>query len=120
MKQHFISGFSLLEILIALAIISGVMLAVIQYQTVHLTQIYQTYLKTQAIIQIESMLERLRANSSTSTRLREYNEWNSENLNLLPQGHGNYSCENKTQYCTVQVTWNAKGPQAAAISALVY
>jgi len=118
-KRIFSAGFSLLEVLVALIILSVVLFAIIQYQASALTHAYQNYLKAQALIQVESMLERLRANHSDGARLREYNDWNNENLALLPEGHGDYDCEGKANYCTVQVAWNSKGRQTLALGAII-
>ena len=118
-KRVLSSGFSLLEILISLVILSVVLFAIVQYQTSALTRTDQNYLKAQAVIQVESMLERLRANQSDEARLREYNEWNNEKINLLPEGHGDYDCDIKTHYCIVQLQWNTKGNQTLALGAVI-
>jgi len=100
-KQHAQSSFTLLEVLISMAIISIVILGLIKTETDNLTQSYQNFLQTLAIIQVHNLLEQLHAHHQASL-----NTWNEENKTLLPSGNGNYSCH--LLHCTVTLKWHIK------------
>ncbi len=110
-------GFSLIEVLIAWFILSVVLLGIVMFQTSMLKSIDQAYWRSVATVQLESMVERLRANPSPSARLRELAQWNMENSHLLPHGRGNYECH--FNICTVKLQWKEKNQQGLTIRALV-
>lgn len=110
-------GYSLIEVLIAWSIVSIVLLSMIVLQTKLLQQNYMSYLQSIAVIQVNSMLERLQVNQSTTMRQRELNEWNQQNVKLLPQGKGNYVCQNN--HCKITLWWHAEKSHQLSVTAIL-
>lgn len=79
-------GFSLLEILIALAILSVCLLGIVGLENAAFKRTYAAYLRSIAVIQINNMVERVRAGAAP-----ECSNWNAENKLLLPHGNGKCS-----------------------------
>ncbi|MDF1797450.1 MAG: prepilin-type N-terminal cleavage/methylation domain-containing protein [Coxiellaceae bacterium] len=113
------SAFSLLEVLLSITVFSVILLALMAWQLDLLRNSYQDYFRSVAIVQTQSMLERLRVNHSDSARQREYVLWNDINMNVLPQGHGDYSCRQFDHHCLVTLHWRAAGPQAYSLAARI-
>ncbi|MDF1654599.1 MAG: prepilin-type N-terminal cleavage/methylation domain-containing protein [Coxiellaceae bacterium] len=113
------SAFSLLEVLLATTLFSVVLLALMAWQLDLLRSNYRDYFRSVAIVQTQSMLERLRANHSDSARQREYVLWNDINGQVLLQGHGSYSCRSFDHHCLVTLHWWAAGPQAYSLAARI-
>ena len=80
-------GLCLLEILIALIILSICLLGISSLENAAFKRTYDAYLRSIATNQINDMVERLRAGVS-----EECNNWVEENKLLLP--HGNGKCSN--------------------------
>lgn len=74
-------GFSLLEVLIALVILSIGLLAIAKMQTLALRRDYSSYLYAVAISQLSSGNDHLLVHDS-------FYLWNMQNAKLLPQGLG--------------------------------
>lgn len=102
------SGFSLLEVLIAFALMTGVLLGFIVLQNSALNQVYNSYQQSMAVSQAEAMMERLRSSQSSPERTQLFNDWLQELSYFLPQGKGDYQCFPSGQ-CTVNVYWEAHG-----------
>ncbi len=96
-------GFSLLEVLIALLILSVGLLGVVGMQLSGIKYTDEAYFHSLATTQLSSMMERLRANHSSESRGREFQRWNTLNALLLPEGEGTYACQNDA--CTVDLRW---------------
>ena len=79
-------GFSLLEILIALAILSVCLLGIAGLENAAFKRTYDAYLRSLATTQINNMVERVRAGAA-----QECNNWVEENKALLPHGSGKCS-----------------------------
>ncbi len=116
---HRYHGFSLIEVLIALALMSGVLLGMISLQNVALSQVYSAYLQSVAMSQASSLLERFRANDSDAARDQEFNRWLQEIPYFLPQGSGEYRCSLRISPCEIQVNWQAHGSQTFSLSTLI-
>lgn len=114
----FTSGFSLIEVLVALAVLSIGLLGLAALQTTGLKFNHQSYERTQAVLQSYDMIDRIRANRSGTNRAinTTYNDslsatagtadctatsctgdelaqfdirqWNNANATLLNQGTG--------------------------------
>ncbi len=112
-------GFGLMEVLLALAISAVVMLVLVARQLDVMRYCYRDYFRSVAINQAQSMLERLRVNASDGARRREYVAWNTLNYQVLPEGHGSFSCRQFDHRCVVSLHWSASGPQAYSLSARV-
>ncbi len=109
-------GYSLLEVLVALAVLSVGVLGLAALQTTGLKLDHQSYLRTQATLQAYDMMDRIRANpteieaggfdnvglgyipggtsdcttSCTPAQLRDHDieQWAEANADLLPEGQG--------------------------------
>ena len=79
------NGFSLLEILIALTLLSFSTLSFLQQRAKINYLMQQAYDRHVALQQSLSFMERLHANSDVEYRTREVQEWHKENATLLPQ-----------------------------------
>ena len=79
-------GFSLIEVLLALFIISFGLLSIAALQTTALRRSYDSYLHSIAVTQLAAMFDRLQVGSIE----KESIIWNQVNAELLPQGQGNY------------------------------
>ena len=116
-------GFSLLEVLIAVLILSIGLLGLAALHATSLKSNHGSYHKTQAAILAYDMVDRLRVNrpqaingsynqlftegdkSGTSLADTDVNNWLASTANLLPSGDGEIACA-ATGICTVQVRWN--------------
>lgn len=110
-------GFTLIEILIAWAIVSSVLFSIIALQTHNARHLYHLYLQNIAIMQLDNMLERLRANRSVFVRERELALWNAQNQQVLPNGAGSYHCAH--HICIVRFHWIEEAPQQVALRSLI-
>lgn len=108
-------GFALIEVLVALLLLSLGLLGVAGLQLSALQHSQDAYLQSIADIQTLTLLERLRANKSPTARENELKLWNDLNAKLLPHGIGNYNCQG--DFCTVWVEWQTKKQQSVTLSA---
>lgn len=109
----------MLEVLIAMLILTVILLGVAKYQLDSLKYIRNSYLNSVALRQINNFFDRLMLSSTDSIRAQEYNRWNQNNLELLPQGHGTYQCHPVTHQCTVTLRWQLKSPHVLTLSKVV-
>lgn len=114
------AGFGLVETLIATALIAILFLPIMATQLWQARHCYQNYFRATAVLQAQSMLERLRANHSAEARTREYVNWNIWNQKFLPQGHGSYTCREYDHQCLVSISWWSGKKQAYALSAQIH
>lgn len=92
-----ISGFTLLEVLVSLVILSFVIVGFEAMQLYALHETRKAYYFSEGISQINSMIERLHTGLDVSTQI---NQWNDENRRVLPQGRGDV----KGQYPAYHIT----------------
>lgn len=90
-------GFSLLEVLIALIILSLGILSIAKLQTSSLVNSYNDYLYSIASEQIAAMFER----SQIGIANQELISWQQNVASLLPQGHGEYNANTHT----ISICW---------------
>jgi len=96
-------GFALIEVLVALAILSLGLLGIAGMQLSALRHSQDAYWHSLATTQLSSFFECLRVNRSGAARAKELERWNGLNARLLPQGIGKYKCANGS--CEVEVWW---------------
>lgn len=96
------TGFSLLEILIALFILSFSLLGIAALQTSALHHSQDAYLRSIAAVQVANMAERSLAEQVTTA---EINAWNTANATLLPEGTGIY--KSLTNYHRIIISWKS-------------
>ena len=101
------TGMALIEVLIAWAVLSTVLLSITVFQMESVRAVGRAYLRSVALVQVTSMLERLRANKTPASRLRELRRWNEENQHLLPHAEGSYRCD-RVQFCEVKLVWQER------------
>lgn len=85
--RDYVKGFSLIEVLVALCVLSVGLFGIASLQSVALRRNYDAYLHSIAVTQLASMFDRLQV----STPEKELSIWNRVNAKLLPQGKGEYS-----------------------------
>lgn len=95
------------ELNLAGFLLAVILLGMISAQVESLRLSRQAYDRTFAFIQLQNMLERLRANHSFTSRRRELEEWNANNMRLLSGSNGNYQCV--AQHCRVVFSWQSFG-----------
>lgn len=110
------SAFTLWEVLLASSLVAMILLGLMALHVEASRVNWQSYYRSVAVLQAESMLQRLRADTTPGSRTQAYVAWNEWNQRLLPNGHGRYDCYPLTQRCTVSLTWQAAGRQAYALS----
>lgn len=96
------SGFTLIEVLISLLLLSLILLGFDAIGVQTLRELRSGYYFVQAINQIHSMQERLRALGTHEGLNEQMKNWNKENSEVLPQGvgqvFGNYPAYSITIY----------------------
>jgi len=126
-------GFSLLEVLIAIIILSIGMLGLAALQAASLKTNHGAYHKTQATFFAYDMADRLRANRAvamagtynialaTDTPAAngnlpndDINDWLTNVNGTLPSGDGAITCDN-TGLCTIMVTWDVQREGGTAL-----
>lgn len=129
-----IEGFSLIEVLVALFVLSIGLLGLAALQTTAFKFNHQSYERTQAIIQAYDILDRIRANPAgknaglyntvssgyvfpsyqncmaltcTTTQMAEFDisEWNTTNASLLAEGAGQITTNASTSIRTITIQW---------------
>ncbi len=104
----FQSGFTLLEVLVAVFVLSLALLGMFSFEVVSLRHHYLAYQKSVAATQLASMIQRIKANPSRlSEEILRWNEWNKR---LLPDAQGGVSCTAKD--CNIQINWFYHGKQS--------
>lgn len=89
-RSHLQSGFSLLEVLVALVVLSIGLLGFAQAEIIALHHIQTAYWQSIAQLQMNALTERLRAChvlTDASCMSREITAWKTENGALLPAAH---------------------------------
>ncbi len=104
------SGFSLIEVLVSLLIISITLLGLTALMTNALRYSYDAYLESVAVNQLSSMAERLRATHGDALGA-VVADWNQENQQALPQGQGDVAPSNGTY--TLALGWQARHKASA-------
>lgn len=113
----FSSGFSLLEVLIAMLIMTTALMGVATLQALSLRGIQANGIRADATAQAEALLERFRANHSSAGWAQEFNGVQQQIMYWLPRGYCEYQC--LANLCTVSLFWEDHGPQSQKLSSLL-
>lgn len=104
-KKCYQAGFSLLEVLIALLILSISLLAFAQAELTALRGVQNAYFINVATLQNESLVERLRICEDQKTCIKqEIKQWQTEVSKILPQGKTKIDI-NGSQY-QIEIRWH--------------
>lgn len=129
---HHAAGFSLLEVLIALIVLSTAMLGLAAMQSTSYRFTYQARLHSQSVLRVADLVARMRANVvgaqhyvqtsipqsyprdcgagvCTAAQLAIYDlvRWQRRNTELLPEANGQVTGAAQLSEYTVTVTWRA-------------
>lgn len=110
--KKLISGFSLIEVLISLLILSVILLGFDTMQVKALRENENAYLFTVAENQLNSMAERLYANGVLSGAVIA--RWNEQNKLLLPHGKG--SITGSYPNYTIALFWGEKSTLSLGVA----
>jgi prepilin-type N-terminal cleavage/methylation domain-containing protein len=88
MNPNRFAGFSLIEVLVSLLLLSWIMLGFDATELYSLRQIRAAYYFNSAANQLDNMFERLRSKGIQADVQHEVQIWNLENKAVLPQGWG--------------------------------
>jgi Tfp pilus assembly protein PilV len=88
MSPKYILGFSLIEVLVSLLLLSFILLGFEAAEIYSLRAIRAAEYFNSATIQINNMSERLQIVAEQGSLLTQVAAWNSENNQVLPQGRG--------------------------------
>ncbi len=101
-------GFTLIEVLISLLLLSSILIGFDAFCIHSLRGIRNTFFFVQATNQVMSMEERLIALKNHAGIDEQIRIWNVENAKVLPQGFG--KVEGVYPQYTVQIFWGNKKP----------
>lgn len=108
------SGITMIEVLIAMGIISLVLLSLLIAELSMMQSINQSRLKTIATIQLMNFSEILLLHATSDVRRHAFHTWNKDNARLLPRGAGHYR-ELGNHQCEIQLDWFLKKRETASI-----
>jgi type IV pilus assembly protein PilV len=118
------SGISLIEMLIALLVLSFGLLGLAGLQALSLKNNQSAYLRSQATLVAYDVLDRIRARRSElmaadfSNTFSDagINGWADDVSSRLPGGKGTIACANRI--CTVTVSWSDSGSDGASTKSI--
>ncbi|MGB6976921.1 MAG: prepilin-type N-terminal cleavage/methylation domain-containing protein [Gammaproteobacteria bacterium] len=96
-------GFSLLEVLVSLFIISLGLLGIAGLEIIALRDTQESYWQSVAVTQLSSVFERFQANLANDKRNQECHLWQQSVSSLLPNASAECSCSSHT--CHAVLTW---------------
>ena len=100
------TGFSLLEVLISLVILSLGLLTLAQLQLTALKYNQQAEWHSKAIFLANARLEQLHASHSVSTADSQQ-DWLNQLAKTLPAGTGSTNCQGDPTLCSVHIRWDS-------------
>lgn len=128
------NGFSLIEMLLAVLILSLGMLGIAGLQTVGLRNNNNAYLRTQANLLAYDIVDSMRANrdaalgddydmtlggtvpTADAIATADLTAWAANLAAVLPSGQGAVDCDDTTDVCVITVNWVEVGTGGAATS----
>jgi len=104
------SGFTMIEVLVALLILLIGLLGVVGMQYLSLKQVNNSQLRSQAAIHAQTMVELIRANNNTALDSSEFDEWEAELVQDVPTAEGDvtFATNGGVTTATVTITWDER------------
>ena len=118
------SGVSMIEVLIAILISVIGLFSVTKMQLNAVSNTHSAYLRSQAAVSANAMVDQLRANSSAALNgdydlaltasaptsggleVADLTQWRSDLAAILPSGVGSVACVSATETCNLVVQWD--------------
>lgn len=88
MPKKSIIGFTLIEVLVSLMLLSLILFALEAMEIVSICENQASYFLSLATVRLQSMTEKLRIIKHESVLALQMAKWNEENQQVLPNGHG--------------------------------
>jgi type IV pilus modification protein PilV len=114
-----IAGFSFLEVLIALMIMTSAFMGILHLQTLALQQVHASYYQNMAAFEAQALMERLRAEPSAAGFGQELTLAEPDIENCLPAGRGDYQCAGIPIACTASIFWQDHGEHNFTLSSFL-
>lgn len=102
------SGFTLIEILVALLILLIGLLGVMGMQYLSLKQVNNANLRSQVALHAQTMIERIRANEDSALDSSQVDAWKAELVSDVPTANGTVTFDSGAGTATVTVTWDER------------
>lgn len=118
------SGLSMIEVLIAILVSVIGLFGVMKMQLSAVSNTHSAYLRSQAAVVSNAIVDQLRANSgaalsgaynmtltaspptSGGLEVADLTQWRADLAAILPSGGGSIACVSATQICTLVVQWD--------------
>lgn len=107
--QRNMAGFTLLEIMIALFILSVGLLGMARMETLSLRYQKDDLFRTIASLQINNLLEEVQVNSKERYQAERVALWRTTTTQLLPRGEGEIQTNGQRQ--TINIRWRSYEPE---------
>lgn len=104
------SGFTLIEVLVALLILLIGLLGVVGMQYLSLKQVNNSQLRSQVAIHAQTMVERIRANDNDPLTTADVGTWEAKLVQDVPTADGSvaFATNSGVTTATVTITWDER------------
>lgn len=102
------SGFTMIEVLVALLILVIGLLGVVGMQYLSLKQVNNSQLRSQVAIHAQTMIERIRANEDTALASGAFDAWEAELVQDVPTAEGDVTFDATNGTAIVTITWDER------------
>ncbi|MDR9423739.1 MAG: type IV pilus modification protein PilV [Marinobacter sp.] len=102
------SGFTMIEVLVALLILLIGLLGVVGMQYLSLKQVNNSQHRSQVAIHAQTMIERIRANENSALDSAVVDAWEAELVQDVPTADGDVAFDASSGTATVTITWDER------------
>jgi len=102
------SGFTMIEVLVALLILVIGLLGVVGMQYLSLKQVNNSQLRSQVAIHAQTMIERIRANEDTALASGAFDAWEAQLVQDVPTAEGDVTFDATNGTAIVTITWDER------------
>lgn len=102
------SGFTMIEVLVALLILLIGLLGVMGMQYLSLKQVNNAQFRSQVAQHAQTMIERIRANEDSALDSSELDAWEAELIQDVPTAEGAVTFDGGAGTATVTITWDER------------